>query len=136
MRRRQRRLRLFLRHERLTVAMLLAERERAPHLSTRTEAGQAKPRPQERVPRHTVEQLADFAPMVQIIDVPVPQWWTNWWTCSGSSMPRSPSRLSQCPRSLAHPVLFARLCRHADGGTVGGSANGRVGPLTLRFPPP
>ena len=26
------------------------------------------------------------------------RWWTNWWTCSGSSMPRSPSRLSQCPK--------------------------------------
>ena len=29
--------------------------------------------PQERVQRHAVEQLADFAPMVQILDVPVPQ---------------------------------------------------------------
>ena len=31
------------------------------------------PRPQERVPRHTVEQMADVAPMVQILDAPVPQ---------------------------------------------------------------
>ena len=31
------------------------------------------PRPQERVQRHAVEQFADFAPMVQIFDVPVPQ---------------------------------------------------------------
>ena len=29
--------------------------------------------PQERVPRHTVEQMADIAPMVQILDAPVPQ---------------------------------------------------------------
>ena len=29
--------------------------------------------PQERVPRHTVEQMADVAPRVQILDAPVPQ---------------------------------------------------------------
>ena len=31
------------------------------------------PGPQERVPRHTVEQMADVTPMVQILDAPVPQ---------------------------------------------------------------
>ena len=31
------------------------------------------PGPQERVPRHTVEQVADVAPMVQILDAPVSQ---------------------------------------------------------------
>ena len=31
------------------------------------------PGPQERVPRHTVEQMADVAPMVQILDAPVQQ---------------------------------------------------------------
>ena len=31
------------------------------------------PGPQERVPRHTVEQMADVAPMVQILDAPVLQ---------------------------------------------------------------
>ena len=36
--------------------------------------GLVEPRgPQERVQRHAVEQMADFAPMVQIFDVPVPQ---------------------------------------------------------------
>ena len=30
------------------------------------------PGPQDRVQRHTVEQLAEFAPVVQILDVPVP----------------------------------------------------------------
>ena len=29
--------------------------------------------PQERVPRHTVEQMADVAPMVPVLDAPVPQ---------------------------------------------------------------
>ena len=36
----------------------------------------AEPRPQERVPRHTVEHITDLvrvAPMVQILDAPVPQ---------------------------------------------------------------
>ena len=36
----------------------------------------AEPRPQERVPRHTVEHIVDLvrvAPMVQILDAPVPQ---------------------------------------------------------------
>ena len=38
--------------------------------------GGADPRPQERVQRHTVEHIVDFArfaPMVQILDAPVPQ---------------------------------------------------------------
>ena len=30
-------------------------------------------RPQERVQRHTVEQLADCVPVVPLLDVPVPQ---------------------------------------------------------------
>ena len=36
----------------------------------------AEPRPQERVPRHTMEHIVDFvccAPLVQILDAPVPQ---------------------------------------------------------------
>ena len=40
----------------------------------RRPASLAEPKvPQERVQRHTVEQLADFAPMVKILDNPVPQ---------------------------------------------------------------
>ena len=73
--RRQRRSRQFLRHERLTVALLLAERDH--HTAPR---GQKQARclgeprgPQERVQQRTVEQLADVVPMVQILDVPVPQ---------------------------------------------------------------
>ena len=31
------------------------------------------PGPQERVPRHTMEQFGELAPMVQILDAPVPQ---------------------------------------------------------------
>ena len=51
---------------------------------------------QSRVQRHTVEQIVDRAPMVQILDV-------NRWTCSRISTSQSPSK---CPRSCVHPVLF------------------------------
>ena len=113
-RRRQRRLRSMLRHERMFVAMALAEKL---HHSSRGQrmarAGEeecdmkhtakfrttpppqpvlfslyeeepgggrpeafVEPRPQERVQRHTVEHITDLvrvAPMVQILDAPVPQ---------------------------------------------------------------
>ena len=129
-RRRERRLRSWLKHERQTVRMVLAEtfhhssapfppkfkekwvgrheqhdalrgqntartREATFHTSKTSVAGDTaffslfdeedavwgtrptglvEPQgPQERVQRHGVEQLADFAPMVQILDVPVPQ---------------------------------------------------------------
>ena len=112
MRRRQRRLRQFLRHERLSVAMALAEKlhhtsrgqrfarageeGREEHYALRRQrptppqpelfqlyeeepggsrpAGLVAPRgPQEAVQRHTVEQLADVVPTVQVLDAPVPQ---------------------------------------------------------------
>ena len=113
-RRRERRLRSMLRHDRMTVAMALAEKL---HHSSRGQrmarAGEeesetkytakfratpppqpvlfslydeepgggrpeafAEPRPQARVQRHTVEHITDLvrvAPMVQILDAPVPQ---------------------------------------------------------------
>ena len=99
-RRRERRLRQFLRHERLTVAMLLAETQHhaAPRGQNKaTSGGKARdvlhgqvpgaplpqgsrppclgePRgPQERIQQRTMEQLADVVPMVQILDIPVPQ---------------------------------------------------------------
>ena len=37
------------------------------------------PRKQERVQRHTVEQLADVAPMVPSLAVPESLMWTSWW---------------------------------------------------------
>ena len=106
-RRRERRLRSWLRHERMTVRMELAaarhhsafkgagpETHDAPRsqkmVNSRQEAvffelydedtaglrptGLVEPPgPQERVPRHTVEQMADLAPRVLILDAPVPQ---------------------------------------------------------------
>ena len=112
-RRRGRRLRAALRHERQSIAMALAEMSHhtAPRGLRMARAGEEgreehdalrrqrppppqpelfqlyeeepggrrptglvePPGPQERVPRHTVEQMADVAPMVQILDAPVPQ---------------------------------------------------------------
>ena len=116
-RRRERRLRQFLQHERLAVAMLLAEtnhhaaprgqtmarsrrrvRDEAhgevPEAPTPQEPGTqhffldddsvpelwgsrpdrlAGVRPQERVPRHIVEQIVDSAPVLPLLHAPVPQ---------------------------------------------------------------
>ena len=135
-RRRERRLRSWLRLERMTVRMELAAARHhsafkgagthdAPRsqktVNSRQEAvffelydedttglrptGLVEPPgPQERVPRHTVEQMADLAPRVLILDAPVPQPLTS--LC--------PSRRSKCPRSPAIPVLLfvgLFLCR-------------------------
>ena len=108
---RQGRLRQFLRHERLTVAMVLSEKKHHTSRGQRTDrtgeggietnntatigetplpepdlfhlfeeepGGErpeafAEPRPQVQVQRHTVDHLADFAPMVQMLDVPEAQ---------------------------------------------------------------
>ena len=88
-RRRERRLRAYLRHARMSVAMALAETQ---HHSAqrpkkarargeeREEPGGGRPslllEPQGAQPggqRHIVEQMADVAPKVQILDAPVPQ---------------------------------------------------------------
>ena len=98
-RRRERQLRSMLRHERMSVAMALAEKlrhtSRGQRMARAGEDGHeehdasrrqrpgggrpeafVEPRPQERVQRHTVEHITDLvrvAPMVQILDAPVPQ---------------------------------------------------------------
>ena len=104
-RRRERRLRSFLRHERMTVRMELAaalhhSRDVGPGKNDGLRAQKTvnsredavffelfdedttgvrptglvePPGPQERVPRHTVEQMADVSPMVLILDAPLPQ---------------------------------------------------------------
>ena len=124
-RRRERRLRQFLRHERLSVALALAEyshhtaprglrmaiaggverevnfepRQLDPPLpqaagvqhfflvddeppaarGSRPGRLLAAPGPQERVLRHTVEQLAKCVPVVPLLDALVPQMVTGWW---------------------------------------------------------
>ena len=97
-RRRERRLRSWLRHERMTVAMALAEvtHHTAPRGQKTARArgkesdelydakGLTTPPPtrpaplvevwpQGRVQRHVVEDLGELAPLVQILDLPVPQ---------------------------------------------------------------
>ena len=122
-RRRERRLRSMLRHERMSVAMALAESTHLPHSARRRQgreerhelyftatfrrrlsprvpgqqvAGNRGPRvgdllyeeepggsrppclgeprgPQDQNQLHTMEQAAAYAPMVQILDIPVPQ---------------------------------------------------------------
>ena len=88
-RRRERRLRGFWRHEQLSIKMALAS---ATHHSWQSRASVGvgpevdvpvsvgvrsevltEPRPHERLQRRTVEQLAVLAPPVQILAVPVPQ---------------------------------------------------------------
>ena len=102
-RRKGRRLRAALRHERQSIAMALAEMShhtaprglrmarageegREEHYTLRRqrppppqpelfqlyeeEPGGSQPGPQEAVQRHTVEQLADVVPMVQVLDAP------------------------------------------------------------------
>ena len=104
---RRRRLRMFWRHERLSLPKMRAAMEHhsrqikatvgvqtvaVPEFSQMSEGGSdevhddeaaaaggerpaalPEPRPQERVQRHTVEQFEDLVPLVQILDVPVPQ---------------------------------------------------------------
>ena len=97
-RRRERRLRSWLKHERQSVAMALSEyKHHSSRGQRRDRAGEeghrdkyvAPPRqkppppqgcrppclgePRARIQKHTVEQLADVVPMVQILDSPVPQ---------------------------------------------------------------
>ena len=88
-RRRERRLRGFWRHEQLSIKMALAS---ATHHSWQSRASVGvgaevdvpvsvgvrsevltEPWPQERIQRRTVEHLAVLAPPVQILDVPLPQ---------------------------------------------------------------
>ena len=97
-RRRERQLRSFLRHEELSVKMVLARalhhsaqrvevprevEEQVLHAGPRAQktpppgmrpASLAEPQgPQERFLQRTVEEFVDLAPMVQILDAPVPQ---------------------------------------------------------------
>ena len=126
MRRRQRRLRSWLRHERMTVAMALAEvtHHTAPrgHMIARVREEErdelydakglmtplpSRPtplvevRPQGRVQRHFLEHMADFCPYVQILDAPVPQTVEQLPDVLRffDTLILLPSSLSMCPRS-------------------------------------
>ena len=158
---RERRLRSMLRHERMTVAMALAEKlhhssrgqkmargrggrsrdalhghvpdaspspgGRHPVLNDLFAAGGSRPdrltevRPQERVQRHTVEQII-LAPM---LDVPVPlmeeQLLGRCLRATRYPCPRAGYRSAQDPHRRA---LSANSCsRDAAGGTASGSTD-------------
>ena len=128
-RRRERRLRAMLRHERQTVAMELAAalhhsrdggREtyhglRAPKTASsggRRPGVLKEPEPPnvvDRVLRRTVHQIVDAVRGLPALDVPVPQMVENVTDTLLRILDfRMPSRLSKCPRSLAlrvHRVL-------------------------------
>ena len=81
---------------------------RAPCECSRLASLGEPPGPQDRVQRRTVGQIIDFAPMVQILAVPVPHVVDNWWTSSRSRRKlsrttRSRNRSAQdlCPRSAS-----------------------------------
>ena len=114
-RRRERRLRQFLRHERLTVAVAFADLQHhtageeedeqccaprrqhtpPPHQAANTvyftmdddeevlaarcrPLALVEPRPQDRSQRRTIEQIVQFAPVVQMLDLRVPQIGERW----------------------------------------------------------
>ena len=113
-RRRQRRLRAYLRYARMSVAMALAE---STHHTSRgqqlelfqlyeEEPGGSRPPcpgepwgPQEKVQQCTVEQLADVVPMVQILDTPgLLGEGIRWWRCCGCSTCRLVEQVIAVPK--------------------------------------
>ena len=138
-RRRERRLRSWLRHERLSVAMALSEfkhhssrgqrkdrageeghrdkyeaprRQKPPPPQCSRPPCLGEPRgPQARIQQRTMEQLADVVPMVQILDTPVPQMVEQLLdVLRFFGFCLFPSRLSMCPRSCSMTSLCAPLC--------------------------
>ena len=88
-----------------------------------------EPRPQERVQRHTVEHITDLvrvAPMVQILDAPVPQTGEQLrdiLSFFGALMP-DPEQAIEVPKILLDDVPMRVAERDTQlGGTVGGSAD-------------
>ena len=65
--------------------------------------------PQDQDQLRTVEQTADHAPVVQILDTLVPQMVDQLVAYFHTSILWSPSRLSPCPRSHGHPAFRVRF---------------------------
>ena len=138
-RRRERRLRQFLRHERQTVAMLLAETQHhaAPRGQNKARSGgegrgalqghvPGAPLPQGRVLRHVVGHLP-----VPALDVPVPQMENQLVECAGSSILLFPSWLSKCRRSHLHRWALRTTPQEARRKSP---APGWDLPSTMNFP--
>ena len=156
-RRRERRLLQFLRHDRLSLALALSVNEHHTSRGQRKDrAGEearevlhghvpeapppsspqgsrppclGEPRgPQERIQMRTMEQLADVVPMVQILDIPVPQMVEQL-----ADIMRFfdtlvvPEQVIEVPKIPAFRCPCAhRRARSAAGGTAGGSADDRI----------
>ena len=76
----------------------------------------AEPRPQERVQRHTKEHIVDFvccAPMVQILDAPVPQTVEQLPDVLQffGTLTTDPEQVIEVPKILPENVPLRRLCR-------------------------
>ena len=88
----------------------------------------AEPRPQERVLRHTAEQIGDVAPVVPALGVLEPQMVDQLVAVLRPVDSPVPDQIIAVPKiSLPSRPLRAAPCRHADGGTAGGCAYRRGG---------
>ena len=72
-----------------------------------------------------MEQLADFAPMVQILDVLEPQMVDQLVEVLMLFDAAIPEQVVAVPKISCPSRPLRGSCRHADGGAVGGSTNGR-----------
>ena len=82
--------------------------------------------PQERDQPRTVEQIAVYAPMVQILDAPVPQLVEQLPDILHlfDTLTPVPEQVIEVPKIVLDDVPVRTVCaRHAAGGTAGGSAD-------------
>ena len=137
-RRSERRLRSFLRHERMTVRMELAAALH--HSSFRGAGPETYDAPRSQMTANSREDSVYFdlydedtegarrkgtsdtpwnrlstpRPSFRRLMFLCRRWRTNWWRCAGSSMFTFPSRSWKCPRSHLYPVLCRRRVRFAE----------------------
>ena len=137
-RRLQRRLGQWLRHERLSVAMALAENNHhtAPRRKMTARAGgEARVAPHGQAPEAPLSPkdgfcgtLWDICPCLLLMSL-CRRWWISC-RMSCSSWQRScwwfPNRLSKCRRSCSRYSTATLVSRYAAGGTAGGSTDDRI----------
>ena len=82
----------------------------------------AEPRPQEQVQRHTMEQLADVAPVVPALGVPESQMVDQLVAVLKHVDSSVPDQIIAVPKISLPSRPLRGPCRHADDGTAGGSA--------------
>ena len=97
------------------------KRSTTPHEVRGTGPGRERvalpPGPQGRIQQHTVEQFGDFAPMVQILDAPVPQSVDQLGGCLQAHRHLSARARDRSAQDLVSSSTFSRCSRrHADVG--------------------